>query len=43
MVLIEALKGGKSMVKIEEPLIVYKDINVYTEELIALYGNEVSC
>ena len=43
MVLIEALKGGKSMVKIEEPLVVYKDVNVYTEELVNLYGNEVSC
>ena len=39
MVLIEALKGGKSMVKVEEPLVVYKDVNVYTEELLALYGN----
>ena len=38
MVLIEGLKGGKSMVKVEEPLIVYKDINVYTEELLALYN-----
>lgn len=40
MVLIEALKGGKSMVKIEKPLIVYKDVNVYTEELLEMYGNE---
>jgi len=40
MVLIEALKGGKSMVKIEEPLVVYEDINVYTKELIELYGND---
>lgn len=41
MVLIEALKGGKSMIKVEEPLIVYKDVNVYTEELLELYGNEI--
>lgn len=40
MVLIEALKGGRSMVKIEEPLVVYKDVNVYTDELRELYGNE---
>ena len=40
MVLIEALKGGKSMVKIEKPLIVYKDVNVYTDELLEMYGNE---
>ena len=37
MVLIEALKGGKSMVKIEKPLIVYKDVNVYTDELLEMY------
>lgn len=41
MVLIEALKGGKSMIKVEEPLIVYKDVNVYTAELLELYGNEI--
>lgn len=41
MVLIEALKGGKSMIKVEEPLIVYRDVNVYTEELLKLYGNEI--
>ncbi len=41
MVLIEALKGGKSMIKVEEPLIVYQDVNVYTEELLRLYGSEV--
>ncbi len=40
MVLIEALKGGKSMIKVEEPLIVYQDVNVYTEELLELYGKE---
>lgn len=41
MVLIETLKGGRSMVKIEEPLVVYKDTNIYTEELLELYGNEI--
>lgn len=38
MVLIEALKGGKSMVKVEKPLIVYKDVNVYTDEIHQIYG-----
>ena len=38
MVLIEATKGGKSMVKIEKPLVVYKDINVYTDEIHEIYG-----
>ena len=40
MVLIEALKGGKSMVKIEKPLVVYKDVNIYTDELLEIYGND---
>lgn len=38
MVLIEALKGGKSMVKIEKPLIVYKEQGVYTDEIYDIYG-----
>ena len=38
MVLIEALKGGNSGVKIEPPLIVYKEPNVYTEEIHQIYG-----
>ena len=40
MVLIEALKGGKSMVKVEKPLVVYKDVNIYTDELLEIYGND---
>lgn len=38
MVLIEAAKGGKPMVKVEKPLIVYKDVNVYTDEIHNIYG-----
>ena len=38
MVLIEALKGGKSMIKIAPPLIVYKEPGVYTEEIYDVYG-----
>ena len=38
MVLIDATKGGKSMVKIDKPLIVYKDVNVYTDEIHEIYG-----
>lgn len=38
MVLIEAIKGGKSMVKIEKPLIVYEKPNQYTEEIYTIYG-----
>ena len=38
MVLIEGLKGGKSMIKVEKPLIVYKAPNVYTDEIYDVYG-----
>ena len=38
MVLIEAAKGGKSMLKVEKPLIVYREQGVYTEEIYDIYG-----
>ncbi len=38
MVLIEAKKGGRSRLTVEKPLIVYKEQNVYTDEIIDLYG-----
>lgn len=38
MVLIEGLRGGKSMMKIEPPLIVYKEQGVYTDEIYEIYG-----
>lgn len=38
MVLIEAVKGGGSMVKVEPPLIVYKEVNQYTDEIYDIYG-----
>lgn len=37
MVLIEGIKGGKERVTIEPPLIVYKDKNVYTDEIYDIY------
>lgn len=37
MVLIEAVKGGKSMIKVLEPLIIYKEQSKYTEEVYKLY------
>ena len=33
MVLIEAVRGGKPMMKVEKPLIVYKDVGIYMEEI----------
>ena len=38
MVLIESVRGGKSMVKIENPLIVYKKDGSYTDEILEMYG-----
>ena len=38
MVLIEALKGGKPMIKIAPPLVVYKEPGVYTDEIYDVYG-----
>ena len=38
MVMIEAIRGGKSMIKIEEPLIVYKEPGVYTDVIYDIYG-----
>ena len=38
MVLLECLKGGKPMIKIAPPLIVYKEPGVYTDEIYDVYG-----
>ena len=38
MVLIEGLRGGKSRITVEPPLIVYKDVNEYTDEIYDIYG-----
>ncbi|MDF2843691.1 MAG: hypothetical protein K0R00_2117 [Herbinix sp.] len=38
MVLIECMKGAKSMIRVEAPLIVYKEPGVYTEEIYDIYG-----
>ena len=38
MVLIECIKGGKPYLKVEAPLIVYKDTNIYTDEIYDIYG-----
>lgn len=38
MVLIEGLRGGNSRMTVEPPLIVYKEVGVYNEELLAEYG-----
>ena len=38
MVLIEAIRHGKPMLKVEKPLIIYDDVNVYSEEIRTIYG-----
>lgn len=38
MVLIEGLRGGKSRLTVEKPLIVYKEPGVYTDEIYDIYG-----
>lgn len=38
MVLIEAIKGAKSMIKVEAPIIVYQEQGVYTDEIYEIYG-----
>lgn len=38
MVLIEAVRHGRPMIKIAPPLIVYKEKNVYTDEIMRIYG-----
>jgi len=38
MVLVECIKGAKSYLKVEPPLIVYKETNIYTDEIYDIYG-----
>lgn len=37
MVLIEAIRGAKPMLKVQPPIIIYKDNGEYTEEIIKIY------
>lgn len=38
MVLIEGLLGGNSRLKVEKPLVVYKEKGIYTDEIYEIYG-----
>lgn len=38
MVLLEGLKGGRSRITVEKPLIVYKEPGKYTDEIYEIYG-----
>lgn len=37
MVMIESVRGGKAMLKVESPLIIYKDDGSYTDEIVKIY------
>lgn len=38
MVLIEGLKGGRERITVEPPLIMYKEMNIYSDEISKIYG-----
>lgn len=38
MVLLQAVRGGKSRLKVEKPLIIYQKPGVYTDEIYEIYG-----
>ncbi|MFI3171847.1 MAG: tRNA1(Val) (adenine(37)-N6)-methyltransferase [Eubacteriales bacterium] len=38
MVLVEGMKGGKSRITVEPPLVVYKKDGIYTDEILEWYG-----
>lgn len=38
MVLIEAVRGGRPLLKVEKPLIVFKEPGVYSDEIYDIYG-----
>lgn len=38
MVLVEAVRGGGVMVKVEKPIIVYEHQGVYTRKILEIYG-----
>lgn len=39
MVMIEASRGGRPHLRVDAPLIMYKDVNVYTDEIYEIYGS----
>ena len=41
LVLIKAVKNGKSFLKIEKPLYVYKEKNKYTDEILEMYNKHI--
>jgi len=40
MVLIEGLKGGRERITVEPPLVIYKEPNLYSDEIYQIYGKK---
>ena len=38
ILLVEGVRGGKSRLQVEKPLIIYKEQGVYTDEIYDIYG-----
>ena len=38
MFLVEGVRGGKAELRMEKPIIVYKEVGVYTDEIYDIYG-----
>lgn len=41
LVLIKATKGSKSFLKVEEPLVIYKEDGTYAEEILQIYNKKI--
>lgn len=42
LILVEGVKGAKPDLQVREPLVIYQAPNVYTEEVLRIYGKEVT-
>ena len=40
LVLIKAVKNGKEFLKVREPLIIYNEDGIYTDEILEIYGKK---
>ena len=40
MILIKAVKNGNEYIKVEKPLIIYKENGEYTDEILEIYNKK---
>lgn len=40
LILVKAVKNAKEFLKIDKPLVIYKDTGVYTDEILEIYGKK---